>query len=307
MTTFALAADRLTLHGTFSIDRAPVLVIDPGDTVDFTTLISGWTVDPDGTKFRPRDPTTDRGHALVGPVYIRGARPGQVLAVQVDAVRTGRWGESGAGGGRWGLNEPLGLSESPHLRMRWVLDPDAQVGRSDIGHQVRLAPFLGVMGMPPPAPGLHSTIPPRIYGGNIDCRELVAGSTLYLPIGVEGGLFSVGDGHARQGDGEVGGIAIECPMERVSLTFRLLDNPELSSPWAETAIGTLTFGFDADLDTAALQALDAMLTLMGGRLGLTDRRQALALATAVVDLRITQMVNGVRGVHAVLPRDALLR
>ena len=120
--------------------------------------------------------------------------------------------------------------------------------------------------MPPAEPGRHSTIPPRWHGGNLDCRELVAGSTLYLPIPVDGALLSVGDGHAAQGDGEVGGTAIECPMERIDLTLDLRDSSStapLTTPVADTPAGWVCMGVGDDLDEAAAEAMDAMLDLLG--------------------------------------------
>lgn len=306
MASYALQAERKTLHGTFSIEHAPVLTIDPGDTVSFSTLISSWTLDPDGTPYPERDPELDKGHALVGPVWVRGATPAEMLEIRVGAVRPGSWGQSAAGGGAWGLNAEMGLTGPPTVRMNWALDVARQRGRNQYGHNVRLAPFMGVMGMPPPEPGIHSTRPPRIWGGNIDCRELGEGSILYLPIPVDGALFSTGDGHAAQGDGEVSGIAIECPMDRVDLTFDLKTHRDIPGPHAVTAAGWITFGFDEDLDAAAMMALDSMLHLMVKRLHLESRKHALALATVVVQMRVTQLVNGVRGVHAILPHDALV-
>src|SRR5207344_1097742 len=135
--------------------------------------------------------------------------------------------------------------------------------------------------------------------------ELVAGTTLYLPIPFDGALLSAGDGHARQGDGEVSELAIEAPMERARLTLSLADL-ELENPIARIDGAWLTFGFDADLEEAAAQAVEGMLELMRREHGL-DRRDALALASVVVDLRVTQVVNGVQGVHAVLRDDALRR
>jgi acetamidase/formamidase len=158
--------------------------------------------------------------------------------------------------------------------------------------------------MPPPESGIHSTGPPRVFGGNIDCTALQEGTRLYLPIPVDGAQFSAGDGHARQGDGEVSQIAIECPLERVELTLGLRDDLELATPIGWTPEAWLTFGFDSDLDEAAAIAIDAMLELMGREHGM-ERGEALALASLVVDLRITQMVNGVSGVHARLAHDAL--
>ena len=163
---------------------------------------------------------------------------------------------------------------------------------------------MGVFGMPAAEPGIQSTTPPRRTGGNIDCKELGVGSTLYLPIEVAGGLFSVGDGHAVQADGEISGTAIECPIERVDLTFDLHDDMPLTAPVAETPDAWIALGFHEDLDEALVSALEAMLALLKRLHGL-ERLDALALASLVVDFRITQAVNGVRGVHAVLPHGVL--
>lgn len=186
------------------------------------------------------------------------------------------------------------------------LDPDNGIGINQNGIRVKLAPFMGVMGMPADDAGMFSTGPPGVNGGNIDCKELIAGSTLYLPIAVSGGLFSTGDGHAAQGDGEVSGTGIECPMERCVLRFDLRDDLPISTPWARTPGAWLAFGFDESLDKASLIALSAMLDLMQQELGFS-RGEALTLASLTVDLRITQIVNGVKGVHAVLPDHSILK
>jgi acetamidase/formamidase len=301
--------ERRTLHGHFSRDLEPVLTIDSGDSIGFATLESGWWVEPpsrDGSRrrFEPRDPELDAGHALIGPVEVRGARAGGTLAVDVGLVRVGAYGFTIGGGLSTPLNDRLGLSDGEGRRIVWTLDADRGIGRDEAGREIDLRPFLGVMGMPPADPGRHPTAPPRRSGGNIDCSELVAGTTLFLPIEVDGALFSAGDCHARQGDGEVSQLAIECPAERAELTLRLCDGPELRTPIARIPGAWLTFGFDTDLDEAAAVALESMLDLMGRELGV-ERREALALASAVVDLRVTQLVNGVRGIHAVLGDDAL--
>jgi acetamidase/formamidase len=173
----------------------------------------------------------------------------------------------------------------------------------DRGATVAVAPFLGVIGMPPPR-GLHSTIPPRQWGGNIDCKLLVAGTQLYLPIPVEGALLSAGDCHAAQGDGEVSGTAIEAPLKRGRLTVDIRDDIELRTPIARIRDAWIAFGFDEDLDTAAEIATEAMLDLMQRELEV-DRAYALALASVAVDLHVTQLVNEAKGVHAVLRDDAL--
>ncbi|MFL6011337.1 MAG: acetamidase/formamidase family protein [Gaiellaceae bacterium] len=282
--THELPLERATLHGHFSRDLPTILTIDPGDSIAFSCPNAGWRVAADKT-FEPRDEELDAGHALVGPIEVRGARKGKTLVVQVDEVRPGTFGETF---GR-------------QLRIEWTLEGTA--GRDDRGVEVTLAPFLGVLGMPPDEVGIHSTGPPRMCGGNIDCKELVAGTTLYLPISVDGARFSAGDGHAAQGDGEASGTAIECFVERAQLTLDLSDL-ELRSPIARTRDAWLAFGFDEDLDVAAELALATLLDLMERELGL-DRAHALALTSVAADLRVTQIVNGVKGVHAVLRDDAL--
>lgn len=310
MAIHTIEPERRTLHGHFSRDLAPVLAIDPGDTVRYRTIDAGWSVGPpptpgeEGPKFEPRDGSKDSGHALCGPVEVRGAQPGMVLEVRIDAVRTGTWGWNAAGGWANDLNKQLGVAGGETNPLLWRLDADAGVGRDQHGRTIALRPFMGVMGMPPDEPGIHKTWPPRFCGGNLDCKELVAGSTLFLPVSVPGALFSVGDGHAAQGDGEVCGLGIECPMDRVELTFSLREDLELSMPRAKTPEGWLAFGLHEDLNAATVLALNGMLDLMEAECGL-NRKDALALASLVVDLRITQIVNGTRGVHAVLPDGAV--
>ncbi len=297
--------ERRTLHGHFSRDLEPVLVVDPGDSIGFSCLSSGWR-DATNEHFEERlrgDPL-DAGHALIGPVEVRGARAGQLLAVRIDEVTIGGWGVTDAGGWYTPLNERLGVLEGEPTVLEWRLDASAGVGRDQHGREVTLGPFLGVIGMPPDEPGVHSTAPPRPCGGNIDCKELVAGTTLYLPIPVDGALLSTGDGHAAQGDGEISQLAIEAPVERAQLTVSVRDDLELSTPMAWTPEAWLTFGFDEDLDEAAAIAIEGMLELMGREHGF-ERKDALALASVVVDLRVTQLVNGARGVHARLAHNAL--
>ena len=279
-----LPLERRTLHGHFSRDLEPVLAVEPGDSIRFAVPNAGWDLES-GRRFEPRDEKLDAGHALAGPIEVRGASAGGTLAVHVDEVRPGSWGVT--------------PTQGEHL-VRWELADG--VGRA-LGREVDLAPFLGVLGMPPPEPGIHSTGPPRWCGGNIDCKELVAGSTLFLPIPVDGARFSAGDGHAAQGDGEVAGCAIECPAA-AQLTLSLRDDLRLEWPIARTASAWLTFGFDENLGPATRIALDGMLALMRRELGL-GHLDAFAFASVVVDLRITQLVNGVVGVHAVLRDDAI--
>jgi acetamidase/formamidase len=307
MTTHTIEPTRATLHGCFSRDLEPVLEIEPGDTVIYRTLDSSWgnagrrhfTLDlPEFERDRERD----GGHALCGPVLVRGAQPGDTLEVRIERVVPERWGWTWAGPGN-GTGDDLGLDHE--VTVKWELDAARGVATdaSGLGLVVPIRPFMGVMGNAPAAPGYHSTIPPRAVGGNLDCRELVAGSTLWLPVEVEGALFSVGDGHAAQGDGEVSRLAIECPMEEVALTFHVRCDLPLRMPEAQTPAGYLTLGLGETLDQAQKVALKGMLDHLQRTTNL-DRSQAMALASCVVHLRVTQIVNDTVGIHALLPPGA---
>ena len=310
MRVHTIEPSRETLHGLFSRDLPPALTVDPGDAVVFRTLDAGWGLEPPTAPGAGRRRFGDArpewrgdGHALCGPIAVNGAEPGMVLEVRVGELRPGRWGWTHAGGPYSHLNRRLGVADREELLV-WTLDPDLLVGRDQHGHTVGLRPFLGVLGMPPAEPGDHPTRPPRATGGNVDCKELVAGSSLFLPVAVPGGLLSVGDGHAAQGDGEAGGQAIECPIERGELVLLLHETLRLTTPRAKTPAGWLTLGFDPDLNEATAVAVDAMLDLLGELMGV-DRHTALALASVAVDLRVTQVANEVWGVHALLPHGAV--
>ncbi|HEY3050807.1 MAG TPA: acetamidase/formamidase family protein [Gaiellaceae bacterium] len=284
MALHELPLEAAFLHGYFSRELDPVLEVEPGDAVRFSVPNAGWSLAAE-ERFEPARSDLDTGHALAGPIVVRGARAGQTLEVRVDDVEVGAWG--------------ITVTVDNH-EVHWELANG--VGRA-LGRELDLAPFLGVMGMPPPEAGVHSTIPPRRWGGNIDCKELVAGTTLYLPIPVDGALFSAGDGHAAQGDGEVCGTAIEAPAT-AQVTLDLRDDTVLEWPIARTEGAWLTFGFDEQLGDAARIAIDGMLSLMERELEL-GKDDALALASVTVDVRVTQLVNGLVGVHAVLRDDTI--
>jgi acetamidase/formamidase len=271
MTSHRLDPAAGTTRDVFSRDHAPVLTVDPGDTVTVGSL------DASGYLARQRFPGEDRprmipearGHCLTGPIEVHGAQPGELLALRLLALRPGDWGWTVAGGRDTPVTRRLGLAEGPPSWLLWDLDPDAGLGRTAEGFTRPLAPFLGVMGVAPAEPGEHSTIPPRASaGGNIDCRELVAGTTLFLPVTVPGALLYLGDGHAAQGDGEVGGTAIECPMTTEAV-IGLAPGRPLGSIHAEAPGGRVTFGFDVDLNVAMGDALDAMVSWLQVLTGLT--------------------------------------
>jgi acetamidase/formamidase len=306
MTTHRLEPAPDTTVQVFCRDHAPVLSVDPGDTVIVRSLdASGYlTRQSVPGEVQPVMFAEGHGHCLTGPIAVRGARPGDMLALRLVSLRPGEWGWTVAGARDTPVTQRLGLADGPPSWLLWELDADAGQGTADRGFVRALAPFLGVMGLPPDEPGEHSTIPPRARGGgNIDCRELVAGATLFLPVTVPDALLYLGDGHAAQGDGEVGGTAIECPMTTEAVLDLVTGRP-LTSIHAETPAGRITFGFDADLNAAMGDALDAMVTWMQALFDL-DKATALALASTCVDLRITQVANQAWGVHAVLPAGVI--
>jgi acetamidase/formamidase len=306
MTSHRLDPEPSTTADVFSREHEPVLTIDPGDTVTVRSLDASGHLERQTTpgEVKPRMFPVPRGHCLTGPIAVRGAQPGDMLALRLTNLRPGEWGWTVAAAQDTPVTRRLGLAGGPPAWLLWELDADAGKGTADRGFTRALAPFLGVMGLAPPEAGEHSTIPPRASsGGNIDCRELVAGATLFLPVSVPGALLYLGDGHAAQGDGEVGGTAIECPMTTTAVVDLATGRP-LASVHAETPAGRITFGFSADLNEAMGDALDAMVVWMQGIFSL-DKGTALALASTCVDLRVTQVANQTWGVHALLPEGVI--
>lgn len=302
-----LEPDQRTLRDHFDNAHPPLLVVEPGDRVRYRLLDAGWNLSPmlapgvHGRRWLDRNQF--QGHALVGPVHVRGAVPGGALEVGIESLEPGGWGWTRSGGMDIELYRRLGVAAEKHWQL-WSIDAGAGRASDQHGRSVAVSPFLGVMGNAPGAQGRHSTTPPRAVGGNLDLKELTAGSTLFLPVEVEGALFYCGDGHAAQGDGEVAGTAIECPMESAVLSFRPRPDLRIRTPMARTADSWITLGAGPTVDDATFIALNAMLDLLEERLDVT-RGEALALASVAVDLRVTQIVNQACGVHAVL-RDAAL-
>jgi acetamidase/formamidase len=304
MTQHCLEPLRGQVVDVFDRDAPPAVTVSPGDTLVVRTLDARGYLEPQTTpgQARPQMFEPRRGHCLAGPIAVRGAEPGMTLAVHLISIEVSNWGWTVAEGRDTAMNRRMGLVGAPASWLLWKLDSTTLTGVSHRGWKVALAPFLGVIGVPHVEPGEHPTrIPSALYGGNIDCRALVAGSTLYLPVSLPGALLCVGDGHAAQGDGEVCGSAIECGMT-TQMEIHLVESPPISTIHAVTPTQRVTLGFHEDLNEAAGQALDAMLNWMQALYSL-DRQTALAVASPVVDLHLTQVVNGVWGVHATLPRD----
>ncbi|WP_433742246.1 acetamidase/formamidase family protein [Falsibacillus pallidus] len=296
------------LHASFSKDYEPILTIQSGDSIECMTPDIGWGYnDTQGqrTNFHSRLKEQEWGHPMIGPIYIQEAKPGMALKIQIDQITPAHYGWNCAGGNQSWHSSILGVDQMEETTLDWEIDRDHMTGKTRIGERsftVDLEPFMGVMAVAPEEPGVHPTIPPDRFGGNIDCKELAEGSTLYLPVFVEGALFSVGDGHAKQGDGEVSGQAIECPMDSVVLKIEAVDM-QLNGPLADTPKGWMTFGFHEDLNEATIMALNEMVQFIQQKYEVT-KTEAVTLASTAVDLHITQIVNGVKGVHAILPHNA---
>jgi acetamidase/formamidase len=298
-----------TVHwGFWDARLAPALEIASGDTVTIDTL-SGEPEDMPGSGMVVEGHAevhaeNERGpgpHFLTGPVYVAGAAPGDVLQVDLLELELRQdWG--------WNLQLPLHgtLPEDfPEKRLIHIpLDRARMTAAPPWGGRIPLKPFFGNFGVaPPPNYGRCTSIVPREFGGNMDNKELVAGTTVYFPVFNEGALFSAGDGHAVQGDGEVCLTAIEtCLTGKVRLTVR--KDMKLAMPRAESATSWITMGMHEDLDDAARQALREMIDLIVELAGLA-RQDAYSLCSLAADLRVTQMVDGNKGVHCVLPKACL--
>lgn len=302
-----------TCHwGYFSGGLEPALEIASGERVVIDTVSGAPSVLPHGPEWEilPEHGEIHRhcplplgnGHILTGPVAVQGAEPGDVLQIDIEQIdlRT-NWG--------WNIIRPLAgaLPEDFHEPALFHIPLDKAAGEATLpwGKVLKLSPFFGVMGTAPPTEwGVITSIIPRAMGGNLDCKELTAGTTLYLPVYQRGAMFSAGDGHALQGDGEVNVTAIETSLAG---TFRLSvrkDMAPLAMPMAESETHWMTFGIDPSLDQAAKQALRGMIALVVEKTGLS-REEAYALCSITCDLRISQVVNVHKGVHAMLPKAAL--
>jgi acetamidase/formamidase len=303
-----------TIHwGHFDAALRPVLTIESGDTVTISTVsglpgmlpaaVTGHTIAPALSAIHASAAPKLGPHICTGPVTIRGAAPGDTLEVRIKAVELhDDWGFNLIRPGAGGL--PDDFTQERLLFM--ALDKKKMVGHLPWGADIPLRPFFGVMGVAPPqAAGTVSSIPPGRHGGNIDNKELIPGATLYLPVHVDGALFSVGDGHGAQGDGEVCLTAIETGLVG-TFELHLHKAKTLAWPYAETPTHLITMAFDPDLNACVAIALRDMIAAICARTGLS-REDAYTLCSLAADLRITQIVNGNKGVHVMLEKRYLTR
>jgi len=314
MQTHRLDAATDTVHwGFFDAALKPLMTVDSGDTVTISTVSGtpGQLPPPDsGLRIPAVLPAILKNvqqrlngpHILTGPVAVRGAKAGQVLEVRIKSIELNYdWGYNVIRPLAGALPDDFDTARVIHI----PLDSTRMIGKLPWGLELPLKPFFGIMAVAPPANwGPVASPPPRRNGGNMDNKELVAGATLYLPIHVDGALFSVGDGHGAQGDGEVCITAIETGLIG-TFELHVRDDMTLEWPLAETPTHIMTMAFDPDLDDAVVIALRDMIKLICARTNLS-REDAYTLCSLAADLRVTQVVNGAKGIHVMLEK-ALLR
>ncbi len=297
-----------TVHwGFFDAALSAVLEVDSGDAITIDT-VSGWTevigsspIVPAHAAILDKVPKGPGPHILTGPVHVRGALPGDVLEVRIQAIElTTDWG--------WNVMRPLRgtLPEDFRQYQNRVIPLDRQrmVAQLPWGPEIPLQPFFGIIATAPRSEyGRISTVQPREFGGNIDCKEFIPGTSLFLPVFVAGAKLSVGDGHAVQGDGEVCLTALETCLKG---TFELVvhKNAALKMPRAVTPTHYITIGLNENLDDAAKQALREMIAWLVQMQGWKPS-EAYVFCSLACDLHVTQLVDGNKGIHAMVRRSLL--
>jgi acetamidase/formamidase len=310
------ATPATTRWGVFDAAFAPILSVRSGDTVTVECVSGGPEVMPAPdlglavpaalAAIHAAGPPRLGPHILTGPIAVGGAEPGDMLEVRVEAI------EFGADWGYCGFRPLAGTlpEDFPHRALSHIpIDRGRRVCHLPWGTELPLAPFFGVMGVAPlPEYGPISTKEPREHGGNLDNKELTVGSALFLPVWVPGANFSVGDGHGVQGDGEVCINALEtCLTGTFTLVLHKAPGPHeplLRHPRAETPTHFISMGMNEDLDLAMKQALREMIAFICMRTNLS-RDQAYQFCSLAVDFRVTQTVNGEKGVHGMLRKGLL--
>jgi acetamidase/formamidase len=301
-------------YGYYWSEAKPVLRIRSGDILDVDTLLTSTPDRLEKSGVPPQEiqaslraiveQVKDRGpggHILTGPVFVEGAEPGDALEVRVLSIDLPiEYGYNGCAGF---IRENC----TPGTPQRIIrLDRKRMIGHFAPGIEIPLRPFFGSMGVaPPPERGRVNSSPPDIHAGNLDNKELVAGTTLWIPVHVPGALFEIGDGHAAQGDGEVDQTAIETSLRgRVQLTVR--KGMTLAWPRAETSTHYISMGTDVDLTKATRIAIQEMIDFLAATRGL-DKHAAYQLTSIAGDVAITQLVDGTMGVHVKMPKGIFKR
>jgi acetamidase/formamidase len=300
--------------GVFDAMLPPILTIDSGDLVSFPNTWSHFLNEmqpgvPVSRLAELRTSNPGRGpHSIIGPIAVRGAEPGDVIEIRYRRLQPFDWGAV--------FNNPAALGTgllpqdfSQGQVKYFDLDLTAMRGKFAPGIDIPLSPFQGTLGVAPPdgfflplSPGVTSSVPPGPHGGNLDLRELAEGSTLYLPVWHPGALIYTGDSHAVQGDGEICLTALETRMQEVLIQVVLHKQKKFQWPVAETATHWITIGLDKDLNNAMTLAARNAIEFLSSRAKLTPL-DAYALCSIAVSFRVTQVVDIVRGVHAMIPKN----
>lgn len=297
-----------TVHwGFWDAALPPVLHVASGDRVEIDTLSGEGDQLPETGLVEGHREVIERNergpgpHFLTGPIHVEGAMPGDVLEVKILDIRFRQdWGFNLQAPGKGTLPEDFPDHRIVHI----AIDANAMVAHPPWGGQIPLQPFFGNFGVAPaPEHGRCSSIIPREFGGNMDNKELGPGSTVYFPVFTPGALFSAGDGHAVQGDGEVCLTALETSLSG-TIELNLRKDMTLNVPRAETPDCWITMGMHEDLDEAARLALREMIDLIVG-LGTMNRQDAYSLCSLAADLRVTQLVDVNKGIHCILPKSVL--
>jgi acetamidase/formamidase len=310
--TFTLKAGPSTVAwGNYDAAKAPVLRIHSGDTIVFHTLLTNSPTGLEKAGVAPGDveqalrdvyaQVTDKGpggHILNGPVYIEGAEPGDTLEIRIKKIDLAI--PYAYNGFRYGAG--ILTDDFPYSRIKIIpLDRKRMVAAFAPGIEIPVHPFFGSMGVAPPADfGRYDSTPPTISGGNMDNKELVAGSTLYLPVWNKGALFEIGDGHAGQGNGEVDVTAMETSLIG-TLEFVVRKDLHIAYPRAETPTHYIAMGFDDDLSIAAHKAVREMVAFLVKEKHMS-RDDAYMLVSVAGDLDVTEVVDRNKGLHVMLPK-----
>lgn len=291
-----------TQWGWFDNAQPPVMYIDSGDTVIVETMMHSHNqlvpgVDVNTLK-KLRTDWPGRGPmTLTGPIYVNGAQPGDVLKVKINKIVPRAYGAN--------FNLPGFLGAFPDLfpdgQVKYFyLDWDRKIAEFGQGIEIPLRPFPGTLGVARAEPGRYNAVPPGPFAGNLDNRDLVEGTTLYVPVFVPGALLWSGDSHAAQGNGEVNLTAIETAFKELNITVEVLKNMHLDWPLIETPDDWITMGFDTDLNVALANAKTETVKLLAAQRGIGDA-QAQALMQRISDCRVTQIVDIKKGVHCMNP------
>jgi acetamidase/formamidase len=311
------AAPSTVVWGYYSAKAKPVLTVHSGDTLRIQTLSTCGSTErlqEEGVAaadiptyntdiYREVKDRGPGGHILTGPVEIAEAEPGDVLEVQILKIDIDvPFACNGFAAGRGFLP-----NDYPYSRRKIIpLDRERMLAKFAPGIEIPLRPFFGSMGVAPPeSAGKLDSAPPWMHAGNMDNKELVAGTTLYVPVQAKGALFEVGDGHAGQGNGEVDITALETFLTG---TFRFVVHKDQHLLWprAETPTSYISMGFSPDLKEAATLAVRDMINFLADQKHLS-RDEAYMLTSVAVDVDITQLVDGNVGVHAMCPKNIFVK